>query len=589
MKKLYKIFPALLLTLSLASCDDYLDVKPQGILDQETAYSEPDKVLNAAYAMLGNDWFEWPFNLWPYGDMTSDDCMMGGGGLGDTQYHSIEVFTVNASHGHLDALWYRLFFAISRCNRALDAIESATNLDPVRKEQMKAEALFLRAHFYYKLISVFYQVPWIGTEAAKNNMHETISNTEFTHEQLMLKVIDDFKFGYRHLPAKDPGMTTLAHKDAAAAYVAKCYLDIAYGDGYEATNYPNVEINKNYLDSVIAYTKDLVYSSHYGMLEDYGDVFLPEYRNSKESVFAVQHSLNNIDNTNVGRANWSNTLNGVWGIWSKGWDFHKPTQNLVNAFRLDNNGLPLDPAQGDYNEILRKGEITTYKYDPRLFHTVGMPTYPYKYEEEWTLQWTNSRTPSDFGFYCSMKEVTQRSKGDIWVEDTWQAFAQNDYVIRYAEVLLIAAEANIEKGETAEGIKLINLVRERANASVNKHIGYASAQVGSLATYGTLSQEEARKALRNERRLELAMEGHRFFDLRRWGMCSTTLNNFFKETPVYTYEALNDDNELEEHQQAYAEYYQREAFFNSGKNEYWPVPSNQMLYVPGLYTQNKGY
>ncbi|MBQ0034864.1 MAG: RagB/SusD family nutrient uptake outer membrane protein [Bacteroidales bacterium] len=585
MKKLYKILPALLLALSLASCDDFLDVKPQGILDQETAYSEPEKVLNAAYAMLGNDWFEWPFNLWPYGDMTSDDCMMGGGGLGDTQYHSIEVFTVNAAHGHLDALWYRLFFAISRCNRALDAIESATNLDPVRQEQMRAEALFLRAHFYYKLISVFYQVPWIGMEDAKNNMHETISNTEFTHEQLMLKVIDDFKYGYNHLPAKAPGWT-LAHKDAAAAYVAKCYLDIAYGDGYEATNYPNVEINKAYLDSVIVYTKDIIDGSTYDLLEDYGDVFLPEFRNSKESIFAVQHSLNNIDNTNVGRANWSNTLNGVWGIWSKGWDFHKPTQNLVNAFRLDNNGAPLDPSLGDYNEILRQGEITTYKYDPRLFHTVGMPTYPYKYEPEWTLTWKNSRTPSDFGFYCSMKEVTQRSKGDVWVEDTWQAFAQNDYVIRYAEVLLMAAEAYIESGKDInEGVALINKLRTRANASVTKHIGYAAAQVGSLNTYSGLSKDEARKALRNERRVELAMEGRRFFDLRRWGMCSTTLNNFFKEKPVYTYE----DDEMEEQNQAYAEYYQREAFFNSGKNEYWPVPSNQMLYVPGLYEQNKGY
>lgn len=584
MKKLLKYFPALLLSLSLASCDKFLDVKPQGILDQETAYAEPEKILNAAYAMLGNDWFEWPFNLWPYGDMTSDDCMMGGGGLGDTQYHSIEVFTVNAAHGHLDALWYRLYFAISRCNRALDAIESAPNLDNERRAQLRAEALFLRGHFYYKLISVFYQVPWIGLDEFKNNKHEEVSNTALTHEQLMLNAIEDFKYGYRHLPVQNPG-TTRAHKDAAAAYIAKCYLDIAYGDGYEATNYPVVGIKQAYLDSVLHYTEELCGDqARYGLLEDFGDAFLPEYDNSKESVFAVQHSLNDIDKTLVGRANWSNTLNGVWGIWSKGWDFHKPTQNLVNAFRLGTNGLPLDPNQGNYNEILHQGEPTTYKYDPRLFHTVGMPTYPYKYEHEWTLQWTNSRTPSDFGFYCSMKEVTQRSKGDHWVEDTWQAFALNDYVIRYAEVLLIRAEALIELNRESEAVVLINKLRTRANNSVSKHIGYAASQVGSLALYGTLSKDEARKALRNERRLELAMEGHRFFDLRRWGMCSSTLNPFFKEKPAYTYE---DEGEIKT--QAYAEYYQREAFFNSGKNEYWPVPSNQMLYVPGLYTQNKGY
>ena len=392
----------------------------------------------------------------------------------------------------------------------------------------------------------------------------------------MQQIIDDFQFAYENLPEAAPGTTGRAHKVAAAAYLAKCYLNWAYGDGYEAsTGYSHVDQAK--IQKVIEYT-DVVKNSPYDYLDTYGHIFLQDYANSVESIFAVQHSNRADDGTKYGRANWSNMLNGVWGIWSCGWDFHKPSQNLVNAFKTK-NGLPMDDFDADHNAILINGADTKYKYDPRLFHTVGMPTYPYKYEAQYTLTKANSRTPNTYGYYCSMKEVPQRSKGEDY-DMPWQAFGVNDYVLRYTDVMLMRAEALIEKGDlNGEALQIINDIRSRAkkDISATSLIGYAKDQC-DISLYGSFaSQDDARKALRWERRVELAMEGHRFFDLRRWGLLSTTLNKYFETEKTDEYDS-----------QTYALYY-KDAFFTAGKNEYFPIANNQMNYVQGLYHQNKGY
>lgn len=577
MKNLKKYIALGAVGLLMASCDDFINVEPQGVLDQDLAYSEPEGLVNAAYAALGNDWYSYPFNLWPYGDMSSDDGLKGGSGENDTGYHPMEIWsTLTYDRGEFDELWYHLYVSISRCNRALDALDKtgADKLGEKLRDQRVAEVKFLRAHFYYKLLTMFYQVPWVDVEVFRNNAVEQTSNTEFTHDELMKKVIADFEEAYNVLPEKEPGTDARANKIAAAAYLAKCYLDMAYGDGYEAnTGYSHV--NKDYMQKVLEYTK-VVEDSKYGYLEEFGDIFLPEFKNSKESVFAVQHSDYQDDNTTFGRANWSNMLNGTWGIWSCGWDFHKASQNLVNAFKTK-NGLPMfDDFDEDHNVYPKMGVVTAQKYDPRLFHTVGMPTYPYKYETEYTLTTANSRTPNTYGYYTSMKEVPQRSKGETY-DSPWQAFAMNDYVFRYTDVMLMRAEAMIETDDLDGALEIINAIRGRAMNSIDKHIAYAKDQC-DIAKYPEFKDKDyARQALRWERRLELAMEGHRYFDLRRWGLASKTLNEFFKSERNDCYD-----------EQTYALYY-KDAFYTADKNEYFPLPYNQLYYVPGLYKQNKNY
>jgi hypothetical protein len=270
-------------------------------------------------------------------------------------------------------------------------------------------------------------------------------------------------------------------------------------------------------------------------------------------------------------------LNGCWGFWSCGWDFHKPSQNLVNAFKT-RNGLPEFDTYNAETDYPVNGQPTDQKWDPRLFHTVGMPTFPYKYEEDYMMTTANSRTPNTYGYYTSLKEVPQRSKGETY-NGSWQAFAMNDYVFRYSDVMLMRAEALIELDRLEEARTIINDIRQRAANSIDKHIAYAADQC-EISLYPSsyfADAATARQCLRWERRLELAMENGRFFDLRRWGIASETLNTYFATEKNVSYEG-----------QPYAQYL-GDAHFTAGKNEFFPVPYNQLYYIPGLYSQNTGY
>lgn len=577
MKKIFQYILVAVSLFSATSCDNFIEVEPEGVIDEQLAMENPDKMVTAAYSMLGDCWYTYPFNLWPYGDVASDDCLKGGSGTTDTGYHPMEIWsTMTSTPGEFDELWYRLYCAVSRCNRALVSVAEygESKLGAETAKQRDAEVRFLRAHFYFKLLTMFRQIPWIDEEVYKNNAQEQTRNDEFTYEELFQKIIDDFKVAYDVLPAEqqDGGRV---NKIAAASYLAKCYLTLAWGDGYEATNGVN-HINQDYMKKVVEYT-DVVKSSKYGYLEDFGDIFLPEYKNSKESIFAVQCSDYKEDNTTFGRANWSNMLNGCWGIWSCGWDFHKPSQNLVSAFKTK-DGLPDFDNFDKTIDYPINGVPTAQKWDPRLFHTVGMPTFPYKYEEAYTMTKDNSRTPNTYGYYTSLKEVPQRSKGETF-NSPWQAFDMNDYVFRYSDVMLMRAEALIEIGQLGEARTIINDIRQRAKNSVAKHIQYAADQC-EIALYPDTyfkDKETARKCLQWERRLELAMENGRYFDLRRWGIASKTLNAYFETEKNDVYDG-----------QTYAQYL-KDAHYTPGKNEFYPVPYNQLYYVPGLYSQNKGY
>lgn len=576
--KLHNIILGVTLLMSATACNEFIDVPPTGVINGDLAYEQPEEMVTAAYASLGDCWYDCPLNLWTYGDLGSDDCMKGGSGTTDTGYHPMEIWsTLTSTPGEFDSMWFLLYRAISRCNRALVALEEngESVLGAETAKRRAAEVHFLRGHFYFKLVTLFRQIPWIDEEVFKNNAHEQTRNDQFTYQELFDKVINEFQIAYNTLPDEAPDGGARANRIAAAAYLAKCHLTLAWGDGYEATSGEG-HISQEHLNKVIEYT-DVVANSRFGYLEDFGDIFLPEYKNSKESVFAVQTSDYAEDNTAFGRANWSNTLNGCWGMWSCGWDFHKPSQNLVNAFKTQ-NGLPMFDTFNDETDYPVYGVADTQKWDPRLFHTVGMPTWPYKYESEYMMTKDNSRTPNTYGYYTSLKEVPQRSNGETY-NGSWQAFAMNDYIFRYTDVMLMRAEALVELGRLADAQSIVNDIRQRAANSVGKHIAYAADYCEiSLYPMGYFSTKEiGRKCVRWERRLELAMESSRFFDLRRWGIASQTLNAYFESEKNVEYDG-----------QAYAQYLQ-DAHFTPGKNEFYPVPYNQLYYVPGLYVQNKGY
>ena len=149
--------------LALTGCDDFLDYTPTAVVNEEQAMSDPEGMVTSAYAMLGDCYFEYPFNLFAYGDITSDDCMKGGGQINDTEYWALDtwVSVTPSMPGLSDQLWYRLYCAVSRCNRAIISLNryGVSVLGEETTRQRLAEVKFLRAHFYFKLVNLYRQVP----------------------------------------------------------------------------------------------------------------------------------------------------------------------------------------------------------------------------------------------------------------------------------------------------------------------------------------------------------------------------------------------------------------------------------------------
>ncbi|WP_165045503.1 RagB/SusD family nutrient uptake outer membrane protein [Dysgonomonas sp. ZJ709] len=575
---------AIAIVICAYSCDDFIDVSPTAVVDQDYAYSQPEAMVTSAYAVLGDDWYTYPFNLWPYGDVASDDAYKGGGSTGDTNYHPIDIFSaLSASNpDHMDELWYRLYVAVSRCNRAIISLNEYGEavLGSEKSKKRMAEVRFLRGHFYFKLISLYRQVPWIDENVVINNSHESTRNDEYSYEELIGKIMEDFDSAYKTLDTY-PEAASRVSKTAAACYLAKCHLILAYPQGseYQVTNVDAAQMKK-----VIDYTDFVMTTAtNYGYASDFGEIFMPDQRNGRESIFAVQHSLD--DNTVYGRANWSNTLNATWGLFTCGWDFHKPSQNLVNAFKTE-NGLPMFDTFNNTTWYPEAAKTSGQKCDPRLFHTVAIPGFPYKYDMNTIFTYENTRTPNTYGYYSSLKENVPVNSTYVTYNGSWQAVNQNDYVFRYTDVMLMRAEALVELGELAGALTIINDIRTRAANSVEKYIPYAKDYCEIKAYPNFANKDYARKALQWERRLEMAMESSRFFDLRRWGIAGETLNKFYdKEKNVsFTYTDLGNNTVT----QSYAAYY-KDARFTAGKNEFFPIPYNQLNYIPGLYKQNKGY
>lgn len=576
------------LLLAASGCDDFLDVAPTATVDENLAFEEPEKMVISAYSALGNCWYDCPFNLCEYGDMPSDDAFKGGGGLGDNpEYHNMELWsTLDDRNPYLDALWYQLHRALSRVNRAAASLtEGADKIDPEVLKHLRAEVKFLHAHFEYKLATVFGQIPWIDEAVYSSQANDQVSNTQYTHNELLELMCQELEEAYNDLPdevAKDGRV----NKIACAAFLAKINLDLAWGNGYEATTGVD-HIDQAKMKEVEKWT-GIVKASKFGYMPDFGDLFLPEYDNNEESIFAVQHSDYQEDGTLEGRNNWSTVINGTWGIWSKGWDFHKPTQNLVNAYKTV-NGLPVASPQ-DEDKWPDMAKPDAQKWDPRLFHTVGIPSWPYKYDQNLIMKTDNSRTPSDYGYYTSLKEVPQYPgvENESTHDGTWQHFSNNEYVFRYTDVMLMRAEALVELGELGEAEQIVNDIRNRAAQSIAKHIGYAAnwCDVKPYPSGYFSSKDIARQAYRTERRLEMGMENRRYFDLRRWGIASTTIEQFYKDDINSKFTGINSKGD--EVTTTYAVYL-KDAKYTTNKNEFWPIPNPQLLYIPGLYKQNVGY
>lgn len=559
MKKIKILVTALTVAFLVSSCNDALVIPSYGNLTEDnlTGVKQIENEVISAYAAIGNDEINRPLSLWNYGNVRSDDAYKGGNDQNDGDFlHFLEISSPSIGNEtwYTDGFWYNNYVAISRANFALQLLNKVGDSEMSNKKVRIAEMRFLRGHMHFIQKIVFKMIPYIDETKSPEDI-ANVSNVALTNDELWQKIADDFQYAYDNLPETQTEVGR-ANKYAAAAYLAKVYLYKAYRQD-DMHNVVSVDLNdlKKVLD-LTAY----VMTSPYRLETDFANNFLPgSFENGPESMFAVQYSQD--DGTTFGRLNMGNALTTP----TPGGDFNKPSQNLVDAFRTK-NGLPMFDtfADTDYDE-------TTDKVDPRLFHTVAIPGKPYKYTNV-NFQQNQSRNPGMYGYFSSLKENVDPASKYYVKTGPWYANSKNQIVIRYADVLLMRAEALIESGSYNEALPLINQIRSRAKASVSL-IGFAKNLDVQLYQNGvncTWSQDFARKALRWERRLEFAMEGSRFFDLTRWGISDVVLNNYYrKEESKHTFF--------------------QGAQFTKNKNEYVPVPIQQINFSKGVYKQNFGF
>ena len=555
----------LIFTLAvLSSCNkDFLNVSPKAQLSEAQVSAGPEQLVYAAYAELGNDHYMTPNSLWPYGNVRSGDAYKGGRDEADIQeFYFMEIFkNVRSDIGQYDGQWFQYYVALSRVNAALTNLDKLSETDFPLKKIRQGEMRFLRGHFYFQLKIMFKNIPYID-ETVNTNDYDKISNVALKNDELWDKIAEDFQFGVDNLP---PSQTQIgrANKIAAAAYLAKTRLFQAY----EQDDKNNItSINQTKLNQVVTLA-DQVIGSSYHLAPDFADNFIPgSTENGPESIFAIQFSKD--DGTMFGRLNFGDVLGTPQGVGCC--DFHKPSQNLANAFKTGTDGLPMF---SDFNNS--DLDLNSNTVDPRLDHTIAIPGHPYKYDLSTIYQVSWNRTPDVYGVYASLKENVQ--KGAYTQVGPFYANTKNKIVLRYADVLLWKAEALIELGRHAEALPIINQIRTRAGNSTAllKMGGGQSVSNYKVAAYEdgvncNWTQDFARNALRWERRLEFAMEGNRFFDLVRWGIADTYLNSYFQ---------------IEKTKRKYL----KDGLFTKNRDEYCPIPLNQIRFSHDLYKQNYGY
>lgn len=497
------------------SCDDMLDTKPQGsFTSEQIGEDEAVDMMTSAYATLlchyfgNNESFAGPINNWVI-DLRSDDALKGGDGVTMEGYmHQLEIGNVQSDNDVINFKWRNNYFSISRCNTAIKAILGASSLPEATKASFVAEMKTLRAYYYFDMLRLFARFPYFDETVA--NPSECRAD-EYSREQIAGFIRADLRDAYKALPETQEQVGRF-NRYVAAAILAR--VDLFLSEWAEAEEYAGY---------VIA-------SGRYELYPNFLDMSKPEFNNMYESVMAVQFSSANSPD----QFNFNNCLNCTWSegnLYGNGDDFYLASQDLVNAFRTDANGLPyLDGSQNSES-------VTSADYagnvDPRLDFTlgrIGMPWRSYQYNEKWC------RNLELYGQYSGKKPYP--SPDSPFVKPgivPWGASSLNYIIIRYADVMLMKAEALIEQNKDLDQARdLINRVRAKAARSVDA--GYTPVDCNPMvANYAvgqysatSWNQDYARRAVRHERRVELAMEGLRWFDLLRWGNAVEVVNKYYQ-------------------------------------------------------------
>lgn len=474
--------------LLFSGCTDFLDEEMQGIYTSATFFATDDHALLALTAAYQPMAFTSIQNcLWVFGDVASDDAIKGGIPGDQSEIEFIEQFTYTQDNGFLLNIWRRYYEGISRANDVIHRL--GPNVTPLLRQRLIAEAKFLRAYYYFHLVNIFGKVP-LKTEPAYSaaDLHVPVSEITVIYQQIE----NDLRAAADVLPETFPTEAGRATKAAALGLLAKAYL-----------------FQQKYLECLNT-IDELDQSGNFALLNVYSDNFKASYKNNQESVFSIQHLTGQTPFT-------GNVLNQWFAPQTEnGYFFNVPTQAFVDAFEVTAEGIP----------------------DPRLGYTVAKEGSIWLNGEPYDPAWS----PTGFTQKKHLQPLSEIPKGTKGDGDLNYTF------MRYAEVLLMKAEALNELGRSAEALVPLNQIRKRARESYlyDENLpGYGTIPINLLPDITTTNTIELREIIRNERRVELGFEFHRFYDLMRYG-------------------------------EEYAEQRLSETAFDYSKHRYFPIPQNEV-------------
>lgn len=618
MKKLF-IYAAVVAAAmgSMTSCSDFLEVRPV------TNKQEPDfvsqegvtQLLTGMYARLNstdaNDgYFRSTLTNYVYGDVMGGDANKGSTYQDQPDFTSLEIYTFTTDNAYLETKWAHSYHGVFTANNVIKVADLAKEELSAVAGQSKdfytetiAQARFMRGFFHFEAVKLFgAAIPYVDDTAMKENVNPQVSNVDENGNYIYIwdKIVEDLQFAYDNLPDTWAEAGRI-NKWTAGAMLAKVkmYQSSPY-NGKNGTSNHWEEVKK-ILEDVMANGKDNK-GTKFRLADTYEELYTAGKSDwTGESVFDVQAAVS-------GTVEQTSNINGAWHIGfngslgTGGWGFYQPSYDMVNAHIVDANGLPKmdnsyrnDPALSSIDKNnLPHTDLAVYT-DPRLDVSTGRFETPFL---DWTVPssldgWV--RDVSNGGLYLNKKNIPRKAdKGSLSNTTQTNSTAKNFHLIRYADVLLWYAETLIELGQPQQAGEYINQVRARAangyvkavdpatmaeasssyvlddkvngkqdtNAAANYRIGlYPASQFSSKA--------KALEALRWERRIELAMEGHRWYDLARWGIAAEILNDFVKYEAKYLGK-----------------------YANSTYNAKWttlPIPHNEILKMNGLLVQNENW
>ena len=521
-----------LATLSLSSCNDWLTEETPGttkVSEFFTSLSTAEAVVNAAYVPMTWEFGTTYYPEWYFGDIVSDDALKGGQDINDgADLRELENFKANSDNEILLQYYRAQWQGIQRANLAIDEIPTTrieTEGDEAEKQakyrdRYLGEAYFLRGFYYFRLARMFGGMPLIDYVIKSSNQW---AQTRSTMDKTLNFAIEDFKRAENLLWEKDKYSDEelgRATKGAAQAMLLKANL---YRADYQRNAGNETEAQK-YFAEAAKWGKEVIKSRQYSLWPNYLDNFRLANENGRESVFEIQYTeeaTSDYGGEGYTRGTMTTILqrsrSSAFG--EAGWGYNRPTQNLYNEYEAG---------------------------DARRDETILIPT-----DEQ-------IETPAQ-EIYCGDRMLNRKyamyndgTNGGIYKLAHATRSPKNNIQIRYADVLLMYAEACCETGDLPSAKTALKEVRDRAGLS---QFPYTAVIQGQTVTYND-NQEDLRKAIRHERRVELAMEGHRWFDLTRWGIAKETMDTYMA-------------GETEEAKELYGT-------FQKGKHELFPIPSKEI-------------